>query len=74
MRIHEIYALECHGCQAQVEILCEGPHVCPHCGSVLTLEWRTNEAAGNALRTHNFKSITRAHEGATEMPRTGLRT
>ena len=40
MRVHEAYELTCHGCQASIEIRCDGPHVCPKCGAGLSLQWR----------------------------------
>jgi uncharacterized paraquat-inducible protein A len=35
----ETYKLECE-CGAEIEIPCDGPHVCPRCKQVLIIAWR----------------------------------
>ena len=57
-REHEVYALKCWQCAAEIEIRCDLPHHCPHCGEKLTLEW---ERAGGEIR--GFCATTGDREG-----------
>ena len=40
---HEVYKVECCGCEATIELPCVPPYCCPHCGTVLTFDWRPSE-------------------------------
>jgi len=36
----ERFKLRCGKCFCEIEIACDGPHVCPRCGTPLIVQWR----------------------------------
>ena len=44
-RSGEVYKVGCCGCEATIELPCVPPYRCPHCGTVLTFNWRPSEPA-----------------------------
>jgi hypothetical protein len=48
----ETYKLVCE-CGRELEIPCDGPHVCPHCQTALVIAWRaaTKETSIDARDT-----------------------
>jgi hypothetical protein len=43
MRLKEAFGVECWQCGQEIEIPCEPPHKCPHCGVLLEIEPRERE-------------------------------
>jgi hypothetical protein len=39
-RVREVYALQCHGCGAAVEIPVDGDMCCTRCQTELNVKWR----------------------------------
>jgi rRNA maturation endonuclease Nob1 len=43
MRLKEAFGVECWNCKQDIEVPCEPPHKCPHCGVLLEIELRERE-------------------------------
>jgi hypothetical protein len=61
----ETYKLVCE-CGAEIEIPCDGPHVCPRCKQVLIIAWREAIQEFQPSSPHNPRSATLATPKITQ--------
>lgn len=65
MRLTEVYALRCWGCERDIEIPCRGKHECPHCGAALDIRFRDSDAAqADPVCTHTTEVASEPADSA----------